>query len=244
MGLEPVLNAILLACSLVFGQLISTSHHVTTKSADGVVATLNWTGELRWQVPDDGGRRFKATLLGPSSLRISGRGLAPEVFPLAPFWSADHAFIPVGGPADGCGASTNLTIIPKRDSPLPYVVAFAVLAEKGCMPIPVVFVPLRTASGNYHYVGAPYIAMWSSEPKASARVRVALLDRIMLPRASIAGMSGEWPVVIAVNNLASGPRAITAEPPNNPKHIRVGSTISLGSFYNAWFDPETAAHHS
>lgn len=223
---ERLLGAVLLACSLGFGQLISTSHNVTTKTGNGVVARLDWTGELR----------------GPSTLHVTARGMAPQTLSLSPFLQSGVAFTPVSGPGDGCGASTNLAIIPKTGSPLPYVVVFAVLAEKGCLPVPVVFVPLRTAK-NYAYVGARYFQMWSSEPKSTGKVRVASTDRIMLAHSTIAGMSGAWPVEIVVNALPAGPRVIAIAPPDKPKEIREGSTIVLGRGYDAWFENDAVAHH-
>jgi hypothetical protein len=223
-----------LACSLALGPLISTSHHATTKTYGNVQATLNWTDELRWQNGDHGSR-FKATLMGPASMRITAPGVMQELS-LAPFMPAELAWAPVDGPSDGCGAATNLAIVPKAGSPLPYVVAFVVLAEKGCLPVPIVFVPLR-AGDAYAYVGAPYFTIWSSLPKAISRIRVASIDRISLPLGSGSGVLG-GNVIVVTNALSTGPRVAVFDPPDKPKQIRPGSTIMLGTSYYTWFAPQ------
>lgn len=232
-GLEA---ALILACSLVLGPLISMSDHAASKTYENVRATLHWTSDLRWQNADHGGARYKASLIGSASLRIAAPGMATQVLSLAPFLAEGHAYSAVDGPSDGCGAATNLAILPKAGSPLPYVVAFVVLAEKGCLAVPVVFVPLH-AGDHFTYVGAPYYERWWSEPKATSRIRAAAIDRVLLPRGSGLGVAvrNNWAVMVVTNALSTGPRVAVFEPPNWPKQIRPDSTILLGKECSAWF---------
>jgi|GEM_PF-5925986 len=225
--------ALTLSCSLVLGPLISTSHHTTSKTYGGVRATLSWIDEVRWQNFDDGGGRYKATLMGPASVRVTAPGMPAQELSLAPFMPPGHAYTPVDGPSDGCGASTNLAILPKAGSPLPYVVAFVVLAEKGCLAIPIVFVPLR-AGEKYTYVGAPYFTMWWSEPKGTSQIHAASVDRLSLPSGLMPGAREET-VIVVTNALSTGPRVAVFDPPGKSKQIRPGSTIVLGDHLNAWF---------
>ncbi len=225
------MSALIFASSLALGPFISASHHDTSKAAFGVRATLHWESDLRWQRADDGGRPFKAALIGNAYLRITARGIKVEVLSLRPFLAADHAYSAVGG----CGAATNLAILRKTGSTLPYVVVFVVLAEKGCLAVPIVFVPVRTGD-RYQYVGAPYYAIWSSQPTAMARMRAATVDRVSLPCTSFqAGEPCTWTVFVVANGLAAGPRVAAFEPPGQPKQIRAGSKILLGDSYHAWF---------
>ncbi len=231
---QAISSTLLLACSLTLGPLISTSHHVTTKTYDDVRATLHWTAELRWQHPDETGQRYKATALGPAYVRVSAPGMTPQVLSLTPFLAAGHAYAPVDGPGDGCGAATNLTIVPKAGSRLPYVVAFVVLAEKGCMAVPIVFVPVRTG-GRYAYLGARYYALWSSVPHPTSEVRAASIDRISVPAGEGGSDAASWILDVVTNALPTGPRIVTFAPPNKPKQIRPSSAILLGDPYFAWF---------
>jgi hypothetical protein len=222
---------LILACGLVLGPLLSTSHHVTSKTYGSLRATLSWAGELRTQNGDGG--KYSATLMGPASLRITAPGLEPQQLSLEPFLLKGAAYTPVG-PSGGCGAGTDLAIVPKAGSPLPYVVAFVVLAEKGCLPVPIVFVPLRNGS-HYAYVGAPYFAMWWSKPKTTSQIRVESIDRVSLPSASLGFGPRNWTVVVVTNALSTGPRVAVFEPPDKPKQIQPGQTILLGDYYSAWF---------
>ncbi len=220
---------LVLACSLTLGPLISTSHHATSKTYKDLRATLDWSSELRWQEPDDGGPRYKGSLFGSAYVRITAPGMTPQVLSLAPFLPEGHAYTAVDGPSDGCGAVTNLAILPKARSPLPYVVAFVVLAEKGCLALPIVFVPLHSGD-RYAYVGAPYYATWWSGPRATSRIRAASIDNVSLPSRSALGavVHNEWTVIVVTNALSTGPRVAVFEPPNRPKQIRLDSTIMLG----------------
>jgi hypothetical protein len=232
---QGLTTALVLACSLTLGPLISTSYHHTSKTYENVRATLHWTGELRLQGPDYDGTRYKASLIGSAYVRITAPGMMPQVLSLGPFLAAGHAYAPVDGPSDGCGAATNLAILPKAGSRLPYVVAFVVLAEKGCLAVPIVFVPLR-AGDHYAYVGAPYYAMWWSQRKAASRIRAASIDRVSLPCGNLGfGGARNWTVFVVTNALSTGPRVAVFEPPNRPKQIRLGSAILLGDYYSAWF---------
>jgi hypothetical protein len=49
MMVQGPLTALMLACGLVVGPLISASHHATTQMYGNVLATLSWTDEVRWQ---------------------------------------------------------------------------------------------------------------------------------------------------------------------------------------------------
>jgi hypothetical protein len=172
--------------------------------------------------------------MGPASVRITAPGMTPQDRSLKPFMAAGHAYTPVGGPSDGCGAATNLAILPKAGSQLPYVVAFVVLAEKGCLPVPIVFVPIH-ASNGYRYAGAPYFELWSSQPKALSRIRVATVDRLSLPSGSAELHPDGWDILVVTNALPAGPRVAAFAPPDKPKRVEPGSTILMGSYYTVWF---------
>jgi hypothetical protein len=229
-----------LACSLSVGPLIGISHHVASKTDGRVRVRLQWVDELHWSHADDGGPPYKATTLGTASVRIAAPGIATQTLALRPLLGSGHMFSMVQGKSDGCGATTNLALIPGDDPLYPDVVAFVVLDEKGCMPIPIVFVPLRGPHNRYAYVGAPYYNVWPANDKtrtpSSGSAQVASTHMLRLPHAVMFGMNAPWEVTVVRNSMRSGPAVLTLEDGLRDQKtvLSPGTRFMLGSYYDAW----------
>ena len=127
----------------------------------GVTATLRWTN-ARKDVPAGGGL-VPTYVIRSASVEISGTTVARTRLPVSEFVSLDKPIVMVTGPQDGCGAATSLALIPQSRSAPPYVVAFAVEAQKGCRPLSSVFVPVLVRSKRWRYINASEYALQHPE---------------------------------------------------------------------------------
>ena len=168
----------------------------------GVHASVSWTTKV-YMIPGDPGPPVAVKSIGSATVTFGGANILPTTSSLDHFdASFDKSIVEwVNGRSDGCGAATRTAFLPSAAAAPPYVVFFAVLAQKGCAPMALVFYPQRSGRA-WRYNPAPayapaLTAIKQYAPiKLSAKFKVTAATKLKLP-----DISGAWDVWLTRGNL-------------------------------------------
>jgi hypothetical protein len=183
-------------------------------------------------IPVDSIASARAAFSGPD-VAASSASLDRFLFPFT-----GHNVGWVHSAKDGCGAAARLAFIPDSSSPVPYVAFFTVLGEKGCSPMTLVFVPVRSGD-RWAYRAAQTLAVeTAARPSPFTNVpfrrvavfHIARVQRVRLPSAQQFGTT-RWFVDLAYGTIGSAAAMYTLD--GMSSSARAGEAIEIGQNHRA-----------
>jgi hypothetical protein len=155
---------------------------------------------------------------------------------LFPF--AGHNVDWVHSAKDGCGAATRLAFIRNASAPVPYVAFFTILGEKGCLPMALLFAPVRVAN-RWTYRTAPTLEIeTAARPSPYTNVpfrrtgvfRIARLEPVRLPAAPQSPRAA-WFMQVAYGTVGNAPAIYALD--GIASNVRAGALIEIGEHHRA-----------
>jgi hypothetical protein len=212
-------------------------------ASKGVHVNVTWTVKT-FMMPGMPGPPFPVDSIATAHAAFSGRDVVTSSASLDQFLYpfTGHNVDWVHSAKDGCGATTPLAFVPDASAVVPYIAFFTTFGQKGCLPMALLFAPVRTGT-LWEYRAAPTLELetakrpspYSNVPFRRAKLfRIDRVERVRLPSAQQDGPT-RWFVDVVYGTIGGTPAIYTLAGASLSAlpSMHAGELIEIGGRYRA-----------